>query len=87
MSLLKNLFHFYDVKYVMAFNSGFDMTKTKCRELLDDFEFIDIWLMALQTLTHYKKFKTFCDKFEVIVTIGPRKLPIKESGFFSNNDA
>jgi hypothetical protein len=65
ISLLKNLFHFFNVKYVMAFNSAFDMTKTKCRELLDDFEFIDIWLMALQTLTHYKKFKTFCTDFDL----------------------
>ena len=65
ISLLKNLFHFFNVKYVMAFNSAFDMTKTKCRELLNDFEFIDIWLMALQTLTHYKKFKTFCTDFDL----------------------
>ena len=65
ISLLINLFHFFNVKYVMAFNSAFDMTKTKCRELLNDFEFIDIWLMALQTLTHYKKFKTFCTDFDL----------------------
>lgn len=65
ISLLKNLFHFFNIKYVMAFNSAFDMTKTRCRELLDDFEFIDIWLMALQTLTHYKKFKTFCTDFDL----------------------
>ena len=47
----------------MAFNSGFDMCKTRCRELLEEFEFIDLWLMALQTLTHYKKFSTFCNDF------------------------
>lgn len=63
ISILKNLCKYYDVKYVMAFNSGFDMCKTRCRELLEDFEFIDLWLMALQTLTHYKKFSTFCNNF------------------------
>ena len=65
ISLMRNLCRFYNVKYIMAFNSGFDMTKTKCRELLDEFEFIDIWLMALQTLTHYKKYSKFCNEFDL----------------------
>lgn len=65
ISLMRNLCRFCRVKYIMAFNSGFDMTKTKCKELLDEFEFIDIWLIALQTLTHYKRFKAFCDNFNL----------------------
>lgn len=44
----------------MAYNSGFDFCKTQCKELLDDFEFIDIYLMALQTITHLKKYADFC---------------------------
>ena len=31
LGIIRNLLHFYNVKYIMAFNSGFDMTKTKCR--------------------------------------------------------
>jgi hypothetical protein len=65
ISLIRNICNFYNVKYIMAFNSGFDMVKTKCRELLDEFEFIDIWLMAVQTLTHRKNYKKFCDTFEM----------------------
>lgn len=65
ISIMRNLLRLYNVKYIMAFNSGFDMTKTKVAELLDEFEYIDIWLMAVQTLTHYKKYKTFCDTFEM----------------------
>ena len=65
IALMRNLCRFCNVKYLMAFNSGFDMTKTKCKELLDEFEFIDIWLMSLQTLTHYKKFSKFCDNFDL----------------------
>lgn len=66
VSLIRNLCRTYGVKYIMAFNSGFDFTKTKCRELLDEFEFIDLWLMALQTLTKYKKFANFCVENEMI---------------------
>lgn len=60
LSIVRNLCHFYGVKYVMAYNSGFDFCKTICRELLDEFEFIDIYLMALQTITHKKSYATFC---------------------------
>lgn len=60
ISIVRNLCHFYDVKYVMAYNSGFDFCKTICRDLLDDFEFIDIYLMALQTITHQKGYAKFC---------------------------
>ena len=60
VEVVRNLCKFYNVKYVMAYNSAFDFTKTACRDLLNDFEFIDIYLMALQTVTHLKKFQKFC---------------------------
>lgn len=60
VEIVRNLCKFYGVKYVMAYNSAFDFTKTACRELLADFEFIDIYLMALQTVTHLKKYAKFC---------------------------
>lgn len=60
VSIVRNLCHFYGVKYVMAFNSGFDFCKTPCCALLDEFEFIDIYLMALQTITHQRGFDKFC---------------------------
>lgn len=60
IEIIRNLCKFYGVKYVQAYNSGFDFVKTSCRSLLDDFEFIDIYLMALQTVTHLKKYKKFC---------------------------
>lgn len=64
---VNRLCDYYNVRYMMAFNSGFDFTKTACRELLENREFIDIWLMAMQTLTFRKKYQTFC----------------RENGFFS----
>jgi DNA polymerase III epsilon subunit-like protein len=60
VEIVRNLCKFYNVKYVMAYNSAFDFTKTICKELLDDFEFIDIYLMALQTITHLKSYANFC---------------------------
>lgn len=60
MQIIRNLCRFYHVDYVMAYNTGFDFCKTKCKELLDEFEFIDIYLMALQTITHLKSYRQFC---------------------------
>lgn len=60
VEIVRNLCKFYNVKYVMAYNTGFDFVKTPCRSLLNDFEFIDIYLMALQTITHLKKYRNFC---------------------------
>ena len=60
VQMLSNLCHFYGVRYVMAYNSGFDFCKTSCKSMLDEFEFIDIYLMALQTITHKKGYRKFC---------------------------
>ena len=64
LNIVRNLLRFYGVRYVMAYNSAFDFTKTICRELLDEFEFIDLWLMALQTITHQKRYAQFCRDYE-----------------------
>lgn len=60
VQIVNSLCNFYGVKYMMAYNTGFDFVKTKCRELIKDREFIDIYLMALQTVTHLKKYTEFC---------------------------
>lgn len=60
LSVIANLCRFYNVKYVMAYNTAFDLTKTICRELVPEFEFIDLHLMALQTICHQKGYAKFC---------------------------
>ena len=60
VSMVNALCTFYNVRYMMAFNTGFDYCKTMCRELLDGREYIDIYLMAVQTLAFRKKYSTFC---------------------------
>ena len=48
VEIVRNLCRMYRVKYVMAYNTVFDFTKTVCSALLDEFEFIDLYLMAMQ---------------------------------------
>ena len=52
--------NFYNVKYMMAYNSSFDFVKTVCAALIENREFIDIYLMAVQTISHLKKYAAFC---------------------------
>ena len=54
------LCNFYNVDYMMAYNSSFDFCKTKCSQLIEEREFIDIFLMAVQTISHLKKYAKFC---------------------------
>lgn len=51
---------YYNVGYMVAFNSGFDYVKTACRSLLEGREFIDLWLVALQTIACRKKYVNYC---------------------------
>lgn len=60
VDIVRNLCRFYGVRYVTAYNAGFDFKKTVCRELLDEFEFIDIWQMAVETVTQLKGYRKFC---------------------------
>lgn len=62
IEMVDALLSFYNVSTVMAFNSGFDIGRGACAPLVADGkrEFVDLWLMALQTLAIRKKYATFC---------------------------
>lgn len=60
VEIVRNLCRLYRVKYVMAYNTVFDFTKTACAALLDEFEFIDLYLMAMQTIVQQKGYSRFC---------------------------
>lgn len=81
IAVVRNLCRMYDVKYVMAYNSAFDFTKTVCRELLDEFEFIDLYLMALQTITHQRGYERFCHEHDFISKSGKTCATTAESVF------
>lgn len=57
---IENLCKMFGVKYMTAYNTGFDYVKTKCARLIENREFIDGYLMALQTITHKKSYASFC---------------------------
>lgn len=56
---VKSLCDFYNVNICTAFNTGFDYTKTVCRELLENREFIDLYLASVQTILT-KRYANFC---------------------------
>lgn len=87
IQIIRNLCRFYGVKYIMAYNSGFDFVKTRCKELLDEFEFIDIYLMALQTITHLKGYGRFCNEHEMYSKSGKTCSTTAEAvyAFITNN--
>ena len=60
VEMVNSICEFYGVRYMMAYNSGFDFVKTVCRSLIENREFIDIYLMSVQTITHLKKYADFC---------------------------
>lgn len=62
ISAVDNLLKLYKVKIILCFNTGFDLCKTACRELIKDREFIDVWHLACETLGQKKSYYDFCIK-------------------------
>lgn len=60
VALVESLFDYYGVDTVMAFNASFDLIKGACSPLIEGRNFIDLWLMACETLAIRKKFSEFC---------------------------
>ena len=60
INAVRDICDYFNVSTMTAFNSGFDYCKTMCRELLEGREFIDLWLMALQTICQKASYKKFC---------------------------
>ena len=54
--------NYYNVNVMTAFNSGFDYVKTMCAELLEGREFIDLWLMSLETICQKASYRKFCEE-------------------------
>lgn len=60
IAAVNSLCNWYSVNTMLAFNTGFDFCKTVCRDLLEGREFIDLFLMACETLAIRKKYGDFC---------------------------
>lgn len=57
---VNDLCNYLGVTTMTAFNSGFDYCKTKCAALLEGREYVDLWLMALETICQKKSYTKFC---------------------------
>lgn len=60
VAMVNALCNYYNVNTMLAFNSGFDYCKTMCRDLIEGREFIDLWLMALETICQKASYQKFC---------------------------
>lgn len=60
VQMVNAICEYYGVNHMCAFNSGFDFVKTMCADLLADREFIDLWLMALETICTKASYRKFC---------------------------
>ena len=60
VAMVEALCSYYDVNVMLAFNTAFDFVKTPCRSLIENREYIDLWLMALETICQKRSYKNFC---------------------------
>ena len=60
VAMVNALCDYYHVTTMTAYNSGFDYVKTMCADLLEGREFIDLWLMALETICQKAGYRRFC---------------------------
>lgn len=51
-----------DIDYICAYNSGFDFTKTCLKDLVEHYDFIDIYQAFYETIGQYKKYNNFCSE-------------------------
>lgn len=63
---VESLLQYFNVFTMTAFNSGFDFCKTKCRSLIENREFIDLFLTACQTLACKKQYANFCKENNIL---------------------
>ena len=60
IAMVNAICNYYNVNVMIAYNSGFDFGKTSCGDLLEGREFIDLWLMALETICQKVSYQRFC---------------------------
>lgn len=87
INMVDMLCDYLEVTTMCAFNSGFDFTKTACASLLEGREFIDLWLMALQTLTNLKGYAKFCGEYGFVTPKGNCLTSAEKVYAFITNDS
>ena len=86
ISLLKNLMTLYNVRYVMAYNTSFDLCKTACKVLIENREFIDLYEMAYQIFQKRPSYKKFCVENGLVTPKGNPKQSVEAMYAFLTKD-
>lgn len=86
LALVDSLLSFYNVQYVMAYNTSFDLCKTSCKFLIENRNFIDIYQMAWEIFHHRPSYKKYCVENGFITKRGnPRQSVETTYGFLTKN--
>lgn len=87
IALISNLCDFYNVTTMTAFNSGFDFGKTKAAALIQNREFIDLYLAAMQTIGAKASYIKFCRENGLLSRSGKNIAGTAESfnAYLTNN--
>lgn len=86
INALDSLLSFFDVKYVMAYNTFFDLVKTSCADLIKNREFIDIYQMATEIIINRPSYKKYCVTNGFLTKRGNPKQGVEQVyGFLTNN--
>ena len=80
------LLDFYGVKYVLAYNTIFDLTRTSFQKLIENREFIDIYHMAYEIYYRRPSYRKFCFENGFITKSGNPKQGVEQMyAFLTNN--
>lgn len=86
IDLIDSLLTEYNVRYVMAFNTCFDLVKTACSSLITNREFIDIYEMAYTILRNRPSYKKYCNENGLMTKNGNPLCRVETIyGFLTNN--
>lgn len=86
LDMIDSLLSFYNVQFVLAYNTAFDLVKTSLCHLIDNRQFIDIWQMAYEIYIHRPSYRKFCIENRLLTRAGNPKQSVEAMyAFLMNN--
>lgn len=83
---VNSLLSFYNVPWILAYNSAFDLTKTACCQLVEGRQFIDIYQAAYEIFMHRPSYKRFCLENNLKTKTGRPAQSVEAMYAFLTND-
>ena len=86
IELVANLLNLYNVKYIMAYNTDFDLRRTDCKILAENRQFIDIYQMATEIITPRPTYNKYCQANQFLTKNGNPQAKVETVyGYLTNN--